>query len=231
MADKIGDRVKGHCPSCGPDRWATIKGSHSRYQSEDNVWYNVNHRILECPACDEIYHQTESTFSEDFDITQNQVTGEAEWVFQSRYEHWPPPAKRKRPDWLSRLPTIDTELYRLLDEVYTALETQLSVLAAVGIRTTFDRGSELLGIDPAKTFREKLDDLQDQGFIGDTERDSLQLMTEAGNASAHRGWRPTDEQLDTMLQLIESFVHRNFMLRHDISVLRNAIPARPQRRP
>ncbi|MDW9408154.1 DUF4145 domain-containing protein [Sinorhizobium meliloti] len=231
MPDKIGDRVKGHCPSCGPDRWAIIRGCYTKHESDDHVWYSVDHRILQCPACDEVYHQTDSTFSEDFDIVEHPVTGDPEWIQLHKFEHWPPPAKRKRPDWLTRLPTIDTELYKLMDEFYSALEMQLSVLAAIGIRTTFDRGAELLGIDPGRTFRAKLDDLRDQGFIGETERDSLQLMTEAGNASAHRGWRPTDEQLETMLQLIESFIHRNFILRHDVSNLRGAIPARPQRRP
>jgi Domain of unknown function (DUF4145) len=152
-------------------------------------------------------------------------------VYTETIDHWPPPAKRPRPVWLDKLPSVDTDLYRLMSEVYSAVEAELDVLSAIGIRTAFDRGSELLSIDPTKTFTEKLNDLVASGFIGSTERDALSVMTEAGNASAHRGWKPAPEQLETMLQIFESFVHRNFILRHDISNLKNAVPAKPRRRP
>jgi hypothetical protein len=39
------------------------------------------------------------------------------------------------------------------------------------------------------------------------------------------------DQLETMLQIFEAFVHRNFILRHDVSKLKNAVRAKPKRRP
>ena len=225
------DKVKGHCPQCGPNKWADVKAIVTHRESDGDVSGATDHRILQCPACDTIYHQTNSTFSEDWDWVHNPHTGETEMVYTETIEHWPPPAKRSRPAWLDHLPSVDTDLYRLMSEIYSSVEGSLDVLAAIGIRTAFDRGSELLSIDPAKTFSEKLGDLVSAGYIGDTEKDALSVMTEAGNASAHRGWKPTADQLETMLQIFEAFVHRNFILRHDVSKLKNAVPAKPRRRP
>jgi len=225
------DKVKGHCPLCGPNKWAEVKALVTHRESDGDVSASTDHRILQCPACETIYHQTNSTCSEDWDVIQNPQTGDDEMIYAETIVHWPPPAKRLRPTWLDKLPSVDTDLYRLMSEVYSGVEENLDVLAAIGIRTAFDRGAELLSIDPAKRFTEKLDDLVAFGFIGSTEKDSLSVMTEAGNASAHRGWKPTSEQLETMLQIIESFVHRNFILRHDVSNLKNAVPAKPKRRP
>ena len=86
---------------------------------------------------------------------------------------------------------IDGQLHGILSEMYTAYDNRSYILTAVGLRTALDRGTEVLGIDPAITFAEKLDALKDGGWIGDTERDILEVVTDAGNAAAHRGWRRT----------------------------------------
>ncbi|UJW85584.1 DUF4145 domain-containing protein [Devosia sp. SL43] len=225
--------IKGHCPTCGDEKWADTVGHYNEYSSDirDGIWVSIDHRILKCRGCDAIYHQTDRVFSEDMFYSQNPETGEEEYDYEHDVKHWPAPNKRPRPNWLERLPAVDTDLYKLLNDVYSALDIDLAVLAAIGVRTTFDRGSELLGIDSSLTFSEKLTQLVDKGFAGATERDALSVMTEAGNASAHRGWRPSSDQLDTMLQIIEAFVHRNFVLRTDVTELKNAVPAKPPRKP
>ena len=78
---------------------------------------------------------------------------------------------------------------------------------------------------------EKLDALHDGGHIAKTDRDALDVMTDAGSASAHRGWRPNTKELNTMLRLLEAFVHRNFVITDDVSNLKHAVPARQKRRP
>jgi hypothetical protein len=84
----------------------------------------------------------------------------------------------------------------LLTSVYTALDNDLRVLAAIGLRTAFDRASELLSVDPEKTFADKLSQLMANGDIGSTEKESLDVLTDAGGAAAHRGWKPNPKQLD-----------------------------------
>ena len=96
------------------------------------------------------------------------------------------------------------------------------------MRTSFDRASELLGIDPANTFAEKLNELTKSGRIGTTERDNLDALTDAGSAAAHRGWRPTLRQLDTMMSILEAFLYRTFVLEEEVKRLKPAIPPKPQ---
>jgi Domain of unknown function (DUF4145) len=82
----------------------------------------------------------------------------------------------------------------------------------MGARTIFDRASELLRIDSALTFKEKLDQLQNKGHISASERAQLDILTHAGSAAAHRGWKPTADQLNTVMSIVETFVHRKFVL-------------------
>ncbi len=79
--------------------------------------------------------------------------------------HYPAPFKRVAPEWTYDLDLADRELGSLLGDVYGVLNAELRVLAAVAARTVFDRASELLGVDPATTFAEKLDELTKQGKI------------------------------------------------------------------
>ncbi len=220
--------IKGHCPDCGSGKWADPVGHYNEYERDDqnDIWASTDHRILKCRGCDKVYHQTDFIFSEDIDYQRDPSTGEEVADYIHTIHYWPAPIKQVRPKWLNRVPTVDMDLYKLLNEVYSALDVDLAVLAAIGIRTTFDRGSELLGVDPSLPFSKKLDELVKLGATGATERDALSVMTDAGSASAHRGWRPTPEQLDTMMQIIEAFVHRNFILRTDVTALKNAVPAK-----
>jgi hypothetical protein len=106
----------------------------------------------------------------------------------------------------------------------------INVLSAIGIRTVFDRASELLGVEPNKGFAQKLDDLLAQGKIGVDEKATLNVLTDAGSAAAHRGWRPTPEELGTMISIIEAFLYRTFLLGEDAKRLRDAIPSRPSKK-
>jgi hypothetical protein len=107
---------------------------------------------------------------------------------------------------------IDAENVDALDaamlELYGAMDNDLRMLAAIGIRTTYDIASELLGIDPTLTFEKKLDALVCSGRISIVDKDRLEMMVDAGSASAHRGWRANPS---TMMDVLEHFVHDSFV--------------------
>jgi hypothetical protein len=158
--------VKGHCPSCGSDRLADVVGHHhSRYDDEE-IWGKIDYRILRCRGCESVYFQKDEIFSEDVDYEVNPHTGELEGYIPHRITHWPkPPAasERVQPAWASQLLDIDNDLDSLFNEIYVALNNNLRVLSAIGVRTAFDRASELLGVDPAKSFADKLSKLVQLG--------------------------------------------------------------------
>ncbi len=231
MTTKGPKRIKARCPQCGPDRWADIK---ARYHVHDDhgdsgLWTDTKYYILQCPACETVYFLSDSVFSEDSVSVYDPHTGEEEEDYKPTLQQWPSPSQRDRPKWLEEIWVYDNQLHRLLIDTYKALDNDLRIFAAIGIRTTFDRASEFLGIDSAKRFDEKLFDLFDQGRIGRDEFRMLDALTDAGNAAAHRGWAPTPEQLDVMMASIEGFIYRTFILRDQAKELKEAVPPKPSR--
>lgn len=59
--------------------------------------------------------------------------------------YWPALVERNPPKWVNNIEMADEALGNLLSEMYSALNNDLRVLAAIGARTAFDRSSELLG--------------------------------------------------------------------------------------
>ena len=68
------------------------------------------------------------------------------------------------------------------------------------------------------------------GHIGSTEKASLDVLTDAGSAAAHRGWKPMLKQLDTLSSIIEQFVYRTFVLNLEAKSVKMSIPSRKRRK-
>jgi hypothetical protein len=47
--------------------------------------------------------------------------------------------------------------------------------------------------------------------INGVDRQRLETLTEAGNASIHRGWVPKAGDLSTMVDILEFFLHHTFV--------------------
>jgi hypothetical protein len=216
--------IKGHCPNCGADRNAEIVANHETARDSDDdsgIWWRGTFQILRCMGCDEVYFRTEGWCSEDTDETGRPA---------QRITYSPAPSKRKTPEWEFELLSKDSVLYGLVTETYTALNNDAPVLAAIGLRTVFDRASEMMGVDPALSFEKKLDALERMGKIGRSEKETLKTLTDAGGAAAHRGWKPTIAQLDTLMSIGEQFLHRAFVLESHAQALRSKIPPRQKRK-
>jgi hypothetical protein len=223
-------QVRGHCPNCGPARFAEIVAEYvDREEIErDGVWAETTSRILQCGGCKSVYFQDIYIFSEDYDYDDG-PDGQPILSHNERITYYPAPSKRKRPDWLTFL-GLEHSLFDLLVETYNALDVDACVLAAVGARTVFDRASQLLKVDSSLTFKQKLDLLHQLGHIGASEREHLDLLTGAGGAAAHRGWKPTTAQLNTVMSIVEALIYRTFVLDREVKKLKKQIPARRKRK-
>jgi Domain of unknown function (DUF4145) len=184
------------------------------------MWEETVSYMLQCGGCKTVFFQQDYMFSEDV-----APDGRPERTIT----YYPAPAKRKRPDWFTPI-DIEARLYDLLKETYNALDVDARVLSVTGARTIFDRASELLKIDPAITFKEKLSELQTQGHISLSELQHLDILTDAGGAAAHRGWKPTPGQLDTVMLILENFIHRKFVIESEAKRLRSELPRRQKRK-
>ena len=139
---------------------------------------------------------------------------------------WPPACDRLQPRWSVEIYNVDIDLAFLLEEVYTALRSNLRFLAAIGMRTVFDRASGLLNIDTNKTFNDKLKALKGDGYITENDRKALHSLVDAGSAAAHRGWRPEPKSLNQMMDILEIFLQRAFFQENIGAKLEKDIPKR-----
>jgi uncharacterized protein DUF4145 len=223
--------VMGHCPDCGSGRKAYVRGEHKVHfpDSGDGTFASETGMILECCGCERVYFRKDIWFSEWEAIGVEPMTGEVVSEAGIETKYWPAATVRERPKWLRKIEEADRDLGGLLEEMYSALDSGLRVLAAIAARTVFDRAAELLGINPANNFKEKLSSLGAYGKISIDEESTLEVLVDAGSAAAHRGWRPTPEELSIMIDVVESFLHRSFAMGDGIAKLKTSIPAKLKR--
>lgn len=216
---------EGHCPSCGAGRADIVAEHRDAYNSPhyDEVTY---YRVLECRGCGQNYFKSTYSNSEDLNDYYDEETGLEAREYIETVKYWPPAAKRQPPEWAHEINSKDRILGSLFDDVYTALSNNLGVLAAIGMRTVFDRASELLKIHPNTSFQHKLDELTTGDHITGKEKAVLGALIDAGSAAAHRGWQPKPKELDAMMIILEAFLHRAFLLEDIGAELEKGVPKR-----
>lgn len=130
-------------------------------------------------------------------------------------EFYPALTKRDLPDWIANPKYFMKQEYRslnsALDEVYKASANDLHVLTAIGIRTVFDIAAEILGVDPELKFPQKLDALVEIKTIVEADKEHLKTLIDAGSASAHRGWKPRSDEVNTLMDMLEHFIDNAFV--------------------
>ena len=216
--------VTAHCNTCGPRRNAYKRASYTVNDNDGEVSWSDTYDVLECCGCNGLSVRREFWFSEWDFVDQDPVTGQPRMNPGIEVSYWPPETKRKKPEWASELD--DKALRDVIGEVYDALNSGLIIMASIGTRTLLDRAMFLRVGDPRGGFAGKLDLMVERGHIGRNERDTLQAITDAGSAAAHRGFNPTAEHLAIIVATVENFLHREFVLRTAAGAVRAATPPR-----
>ena len=230
MSGSAPEIIKAHCPECGGERKAYVRGKHQTHWSDDDGASSTDTGfILECCGCERVFFRRDFWFSEWETLGEHPITGEPRMEGGVQTTYWPSPVQRKTPEWIEKIVESDPDLGGLLAEMYTALNNDLRVLAAIGARTAFDRASELLGVDASLPFRQKLEELVTLGKVGKDEQETIRVLVDAGSAAAHRGWRPKAGELNTMMDVIEAFLYRSFIVGDGITKLKASVPAKPSK--
>ena len=234
--------LRGHCPDCDADRNAAVlaEDTNEGVDEPSGIWFKSTYSILRCLGCDRRYIRLVQLDSEDSSWDEDPHTGETFETLNERVTYWPsvptPRTMHRRPEWLWLDPLEEEperhftsqypELATLLHELYAALDSNLQILSAIGIRTVFDCASQLLGCHPNQSFPEKLKELTAGNKISGEEKEILSILTDAGSAAAHRGWKPTQADINSLLAALEHFLHRAFVLKHEIRRVKKNIPPR-----
>lgn len=230
-------RVLADCLECERKQATDVLASFDVPYDDGNTSGNTSYRVIRCCTCSHVHFQTVDTFSEDVSYHRD-PDGEEVPYYNETLRYFPPIPARPRPKWMERIVVDNPTLDELLDEAYGALTYGFTVSAAIALRTIFDAATEHLKIDPALSFDEKLDALEKQHGIDAQQRAILNVLTDAGSAAAHRGFRPSAKLLETMFRIMEEFLHMIFVtvaeqqaLAKRVAELSVQIPPRPKRRP
>ncbi|MCQ6312547.1 DUF4145 domain-containing protein [Citrobacter portucalensis] len=183
--------------------------------------YGIDHKILECCGCELVFYYRDAWSYDKIDAV---VIGKQFHMISTI-----PDSNKafERPMWGLFINGKDEVLYKILCEVYSAAEHGLFILASIGLRTAFDRTTEIIGINPNLRMFEKVNAVFEQGYVGKTERDQLDVITNAGNAAAHRGWTPQIDDLIPMLRTMERFIEKAVLQDTSIEEIGKRIPKRP----
>jgi len=217
------------CPECEKEtRVDTLFERIDRWHEDGpDISGLVENYVFQCRGCEGIFFAKSTGNSEDYVDYYDRHTGEHVQEFIDTKSFWPALPQTPVPSWAGfNLATADQTLFELLHSVYTAMNSNLPVLAAIGMRTAFDRVSELLGVNTTLSFGEKLEELRRGGHISGVQKGILEVLIDAGSAAAHRGWKPKDSHLATMKEILEALIRDHFVLNAEVAELRKSLPSR-----
>jgi hypothetical protein len=121
------------------------------------------------------------------------------------------------------------DIGEILSEVYKAVANDQYRLAAMGIRAALEQ--VMIGkVGDLPTFDQKLDAFQDRGYISAVQRDAMRSTLDVGDAAMHRGHRPTEDDLDVALDIVEGVFAPIFVHQEKAQKLTDGIPPRAPRK-
>lgn len=173
-----------------------------------HIDWSDSYEMLECAGCETVCLRQTHCFSEE---PEPKVT------------YYPPAVSRRMPLWRYKSPH---RIADLMGEVYMALHNDSRSLALMGARTIVD----LLLVDKVGdtgTFGSKLQMLEAQGFVGKQSIAILEAALDAGSAAAHRAFKPTTEQLNQVMDIVENLLQSVYVLEKSAAEIRKATPKRP----
>lgn len=231
MADSVKGKTKAHCPECDGERKCLVHGAiaknwHFEDKQQGHFMDGVDdYSLLECGGCETVFYQRVSSNSEDVDYWQ-EPDGGTGGEYVKHYTTYPRPESKTKPQWADLIHASDQRLGEIVDEAYEAFDAQLNILAAIGLRTAFDRASEVLDVDPGLPFAQKLNELHAKGMIGTAEKDVLSVVIDGGSAAIHRAHSFNDRELAELFAAMEVFLQRAFIVGNKALALRASIPPR-----
>jgi Domain of unknown function (DUF4145) len=149
-------------------------------------------------------------------------------------DFFPSPVSRKEPDWvywvwLGQFRTSSEQeaakLMFLLKEVYQAVHGSQYRLAAMGIRALLEQVM-IMKVGDLQSFNEKLDAFQRAGYISAIQRESMRATLDVGDAAMHRGFVPTEHDLNVALDVVEGVMAPIFGHANEAMALAKRVPPR-----
>jgi Domain of unknown function (DUF4145) len=197
------EHIKAHCNTCFGHTTHFILYECNKTWSEEEtpISGGDKYRFLRCAGCGSLRLKHDNWFSEDTDDygEQNVTT-----------DYYPPAIWRRRPIWLRdpEGPFIfgNTEIEKLLEEIYSALQTDSRRLATMGIRALLE-SIMIEQVGDTGQIGTNVDRFLDQGFVPKLNHEMFRFqLIEAGHAAMHRQYVPEKADIDVLMQITESLI-------------------------
>jgi hypothetical protein len=207
--------IKSFCNQCYRETDHVVRHIEPQdYEEEDKDGillsdFSIRHEIIKCRGCQNVSFRQRSWGSE--------IGDEESLVI------FPPRIFRRLPPWLSELPAapflspglppsnkekldIKEFIEDLLNEIYVCIQNDCRRSAAMATRALLDQVM-VDKIGDKGTFENKMTEFANKKFISPADRDTfLETGIEAGSAATHRGFKPTKEDLITLIDIVESVI-------------------------
>lgn len=228
MTEKKCETVKAHCNTClGEKNHKILFTDKSDWSDEFEHGHGIHgsdiYEMLKCCGCDSIALRHSSQFSEDYDDDGRPLT---------RVNYYPPAISRRKPKWFYEIISIGgtlASIKELLEEVYMASQNGSLHLATMGIRAIIEK-MMIDKVSDQGTFKANLDELQKQGYVSLKQKESLEVIVDAGHATTHRDYCPTNNELMNILDICESIIETLYVHEIQTKKLSKKIPPRPERK-
>jgi len=136
--------------------------------------------------------------------------------------YYPPVERRNPPPWSRELPS---EVQEVQLEVYSAINSGMLRLAAMGARTLLDMAF-VESVGDVGTFQHKLTAMEAEEYLAAKNKHILEAAFDTGSAVAHRGHNPTLPHLEKVLDIVEHLLQEVFYFPESAKQLKQAIPPR-----
>lgn len=208
--------VRSHCNTCGrvtKHLVLHVKETRDSEELEDYgpIFWDNTYELLECRGCESISLKHTNIFepTEEVDVTI-----------------YPPRVTRRKPHWFYQIPSA---VRTLLQQIYQALDANSRALALMGARAVLDMVLvETVG--DQGSFGAKLDALEKHGAIGAKSKEILRAALDAGNAASHRGYQPTTDDINAVMDIVENLLQAVYHLKTLAESLKKATPTRSQKK-
>lgn len=114
-----------------------------------------------------------------------------------------------RPEWYDELDPI---IKAVIDEVDRGLRAGLVSLPTMGLRTLIDITMSERGLVTGR-FADRIQQFADNGWVTRKDKEVLEIVLDAGNASAHRAYFPNADDLSTCVEVVKHMLHGIYILR------------------